>query len=130
MLIKFILKTRLSNNAKLRLKSNYESMQSLLNDIKTHLLTKKSDIALQAKLFSIKQNEKSIAEFGKELEELFVDLTISQANGDNNAFDTFRPINEKLTIKRFASGLRNQKLSTIISCRDFVYLKDAIRSAD
>ena len=57
MSIKFSLKTRLSNNAKLRLKSNYESMINLLNDIKIHLLTKKSDIALQTKLFSVKQNE-------------------------------------------------------------------------
>ena len=72
---------------------------------------------------------KSIAEFGKELKDLFVNLTISQTNGDNNAFDTLRPTNEKFAIKRFASGLRNQKLNTIISSRNIVYLKDAIRYA-
>lgn len=128
-LVKFILKTRLSNSAKLRLKSNYNSVGALIGDIKKHLLTRQSDTALQAKLFSTKQGDKCIAEFGKELEEIFVNLTISQANGDAGAFEVLRPINEKAAIKRFASGLRNQKLSTIISSRNFEGLKDAIRSA-
>ena len=48
MLIKCIFKIRLSNNAKLRLKHNYESMLNLLNDIQTHPLPKKLDINLQA----------------------------------------------------------------------------------
>lgn len=128
-LIKFILKTRISNNAKLRLKPSYENLDSLINDIKKHLLTKKSGTALQAKLFAAKQGDNSIAEFGKNLEDIFVNLTISQADGDSGAFDILRPINERVAVKRFASGLRNQRLGTIISARDFEFLKDAIRAA-
>lgn len=41
-----------------------------------------------------------------------------------------RPINEKNAISRFANGLRSQKLSTIISARNFTTLKDAIRAAE
>lgn len=128
-LINFILKTRLSGNAKLRLNNTYNSLESLNTDIKTYLLTRKSPTALQAQLFSIRQNNRSIEAFGKELEDLFVDLTIAQANDDPDSFNILRPINEKSAIKRFANGLRNQRLSTIISSRNFEFLKDAIREA-
>lgn len=128
-LINFILKTRLSSNAKLRLKTTYNSLETLVTDIKTYLLTRKSPTALQAQLFSIKQSSRSIEEFGKELEDLFVGLTISQANDDPDIYEILRPINEKSAIKRFANGLRSQRLSTIISARNFEYLKDAIKEA-
>lgn len=129
LLINFILKTRLTTNAKLRLKSTYTTVQALLTDIRKHLLTQKSDVALQSKLNSMRQGDKTIEQFGKELEELFVDLTISQAQNNDNAYEILRPINEKNAIKRFSDGLRNQKLSTIISSRNYSYLKDAIRAA-
>lgn len=128
-LIKFVLKTKLSASAKLRLASQYDTVENLVSDMKTHLLTKKSDTALQSKLARARQGEKSIEDFGKELEELFVDLTISQANGDENAYSVLKPLNEKMAVKRFADGLRNQKLSTIIASRNFNALKDAIRAA-
>lgn len=34
-----------------------------------------------------------------------------------------------MTLKRFAHGLRNQRLSTIIASRNFKFLKDSIRAA-
>lgn len=128
-LINFILKTRLSGNAKLRLQNTYNSLEALITDIKTYLLTRNSPTALQARLFSIRQNNRSIEEFGKELEDLFVDLTIAQANDDPNIYNILRPINEKSAIIRFANGLRSQRLSTIISSRNCKFLKDAIREA-
>lgn len=128
-LIKFVLKTRLTNSAKLRLNNSYDTIADLLVDIKRHLLTRQSDTALQSKLFRAKQGQKSIESFGKELESLFVNLTISQANGDDNSFAILKPINEKIAIKRFSDGLRDQKLSTIIAARNFSFLKDAIRAA-
>lgn len=129
LLIKFVLKTRISNSAKLRLKANYATVNELLTDIRTHLLTRKSDTAIQVKLLRTRQGDKSVEDFGKELEELFVNLTIAQANGNHATYDILRPINEKTAIKRFADGLRNQKLSTIIASQKFEYLKDAIRAA-
>ncbi|CAG9761338.1 unnamed protein product [Ceutorhynchus assimilis] len=128
-LIKFVLKTRLTSSAKLRLNDSYNSVADLLVDIKRHLLTIQSDTALQSKLFRAKQGQKSIESFGKELESLFVNLTISQANGDNDSFTILKPINEKIAIKRFSDGLRDQRLSTIIAARNFPFLKDAIRAA-
>ncbi|CAG9762616.1 unnamed protein product [Ceutorhynchus assimilis] len=129
LLIKFVLKTRLSNSAKLRLSTSYNSVNDLLGDIKKHFLTIKSDSALQLKLFRSKQGDKSIESFGKDLEELFVNLTISQAKGDENAYNVLKPINERLALKQFTDGLRNQRLSTIMASRNFSYLKDAIRAA-
>lgn len=128
-LINFVLKTRLSQNAKLRLNTSYETVEALVKDIKDHLLSKKSSTALQSKLSRAVQGNRSINEFGNYIENLFVNLTISQADGDNNAFKVLKSVNEKTAIKQFADGLRNQRLNTIIAARNFNSLKDCIRAA-
>ncbi|KAI5634681.1 hypothetical protein NE865_12589 [Phthorimaea operculella] len=128
-LISFVLKTRLSQSAKLKLENTYGTVKDLTKDMRKHLLPQKSATAIQAKMHSLRQNEKSVEEFGKELSEIFVDLTISQADGDASAYKILRPLNEKTAIKRFADGLRNRRLSTIITARDFSTLKDAIQAA-
>lgn len=128
-LITFVLKTRLSSSAKLRLDESYPSVKELITAMKSCLLTKKSDTALQNKMMRTKQGNKSIEDFGKELEQLFVDLTIAQADGNNASYKILKPINEKNAIKQFADGLRNYKTSTIIAARNFSSLKDAIRAA-
>lgn len=38
---------------------------------------------------------RSIEDYGKEIERLFDELTISQADGDTNKFEILRPLNEK-----------------------------------
>lgn len=129
LLIRFVLKTRCSSSARLRLKENYTTIDSFILDVKTHLLTKKSDTALMTKLVNANQNSKSIECFGKELEELFVELTIAQAGDSTSAYDVLRPLNEKTAIKKFADGLRNRKLGTVIAARNYDSLKDAIRGA-
>lgn len=128
-LIQFVLKSRLSESAKLRMRANYSSVTELLSDMRTILLPKKSDTAIQSKLQHARQNERSIEEYGKELEQLFVDLTITQANGDTNAYQILKPVNERIAIKRFSDGLRNSRLSTIIAARNYNTLKDAIQGA-
>lgn len=129
LLIKFVLKTRLTQSAKLRLSSTYVNVEQMINDMRKHLLTKKSDTALQKKLMTAKQGNRSIEQFGQELEELFVNLTISQANGNTASYDVLKPLNEKLAINRFAQGLRSEKLNTIIAARAYSSLKDAIQGA-
>lgn len=128
-LIQFVLKTRLSESAKLRLNETYASVTSLVNDMKAHLLTKQSATALHSELARAKQNTSTIDEFGQRLEDLFVKLTISQANGDQSAYKILKPINEKLAVQRFTDGLRNRQLSTILAARNYTALKDAIRGA-
>ena len=128
-LINFILKTRLSESAKLRLSNKYESVELLVDDMKKHLLTKKSFIALQQQLMGSTQGNRSLEDYGKEIENLFVELTISQADGDMQKYEILKPLNEKMAIKRFASGVRNTSLSTIISARNYGNLKDVIRGA-
>lgn len=128
-LVNFVLKTRLSQNAKLKLCPNYESLDSLLKDMRKCLLPQKSSTAIQTKLQQAYQHEKSVVEFGKEITDLFVDLTISQADGDQNAYNILRPLNEKYAIRRFADGLRSRRLSLIVAARNFTSLKDAIQSA-
>ncbi|KAH9641638.1 hypothetical protein HF086_009984 [Spodoptera exigua] len=81
----------------------------------------------------------SISKFGDNLTDLFVGLTIAQSDENPKTSKILRPINEKLAIytskpsanlKRFADGLRNRRLSTIISARDYSQLKDAVRAAE
>lgn len=130
LLINFVLKTRLNEGAKMRLNNSYNTVQELLTDMRNHLLTIKSDTALQTKLQQARQGNKSIQQFGCEIERMFVDLTITQAKGDSNAYNVLRPLNEKNAIKRFSDGLQSQRLGTIISARNFSSLKDAVRAAE
>lgn len=130
MLISFVLKTRLTKTAKLKLKCDYDNINSLVQDIKTYLLTKKSANSILSQLNNFSQNNMSISEYGNKLSELFIDLTIAQADGNETAREILRPINEKLAIKRFSDGLRYKRLSTIISARNYSELKDAVRAAE
>lgn len=128
-LIKFVLKGRLTETAKLRLASDYTSIADLLRDLKKHLLPPKSSTAIQSRLHDAYQGRKSIDEYGSELEKLFTDLTISQAGGDTAKFDILKHINENTAIKKFADGLKDTRLSTIIAARNFSSLRDAIQAA-
>lgn len=128
-LITFILKSRLSESAKLRMCQNYTSISDLIKDMKSFLLPKKSDTAIQSQLQRAKQGGRTIEDFGKDIESMFVDLTISQADGDSQKYKILKTINEKNAIKRFSDGLRNSRISTIIAARNYVTLQDAIRGA-
>lgn len=128
-LINFVLKSRLSKSAKLRLSSTYSTVKDLVHAMKTQLLTLKSATSIQQQLNNIKQSSMTIEKFGSNIETLFVDLTISQSNGDEKTYAILRPINEKMATKRFSDGLRDSRLSTIIAARDYSSLKDAIRAA-
>lgn len=128
-LISFVLKNRLSQSAKLLLSTSYSDIDSLIKDIKCQLLPKKSASSIQNSLQRARQNDMSINDFGKQLSEMFVDLTIAQADGNSSSYSVLKPINEKQAIKRFADGLRNRRISTIIAARNFDHLKDAIQAA-
>lgn len=128
-LVQFVLKSRLSQAAKLRLRENYPNVSDLVNDMRVELLPTKGATAIQKRLYNLRQNDMTISDFGKEITELFVDLTITQAEGNTNKYNVLKPVNEKTAIKQFSEGLRNRRLSTIISARNFSSLKDAIQSA-
>lgn len=128
-LLNFVLKSRLSPAAKLKLSSSYPNIDEFIADMKTQLLPKKCATAIQRRLQNFKQSHLSIDEFGKQITEMFVELTISQSDGNDASFKVLKPLNEKQAIKYFADGLRNRRLSTIISAQKFTSLKDAIQSA-
>lgn len=128
-LIQFVLKTRLTESAKLRLSTTYASCEELVKDMRKHLLTTKSSISIHSQLMRATQSSSSVDEFGKKIEELFVDLTITQADGNDSSYSVLKPINEKLAIKRFTDGLRNRQLSVILAARNYTTLKDVIRAA-
>lgn len=128
-LVNYVLKTRLTQNAKLRLASTYNTVETLITDIKTHLLTKKSSAALASDLHSAKQNNKTIDEFAKNIEELFINLTLAQADGDETKIPILKEVNEKLAINAFSNGLKISELRTIVKARDYATLKDAIVGA-
>lgn len=77
----------------------------------------------------MKQKGKSVEGFEKAIEELFVDLTIAQADGNSANYQVFKNVNEKQAIRSFADGLRDHEMGTLVKARNFVSLKDAIRSA-
>ncbi|XP_053611999.1 uncharacterized protein LOC128676086 [Plodia interpunctella] len=128
-LINFVLKSRITQAAKLRLRDDYADVDALISDMNKELLPRKGATAIQNKLQKLRQNELSISDYGKQITELFEDLTISQANGNSECYNILKPINEKQAIKQFSDGLRNRRLSTIISARNYSYLKDAIQAA-
>jgi hypothetical protein len=128
-LINFVLKNRLSQVGKLKLSQSYTSVDDMVKDMKKQLLPKKSATAIQNKMQTLKQGDFSIDDFGQQLSNMFVDLTIAQSDGDSNTFRILKNINEKQAIKRFADGLRNRRISTIIAARDYESLKDAIQGA-
>ncbi|CAH2083624.1 unnamed protein product [Euphydryas editha] len=128
-LINFVLKTRLTESAKLRLEKTYTSCSILIADIRKHLLTTKSSTALHSQLFTCSQGSRSIEEYGKSLEELFTQLTVSQADGNTSAYNILKPLNEKLAVHRFADGLRNKNLNLILTARNYDSLKDVIQAA-
>lgn len=64
-LILFILKTRLTESAKLRLAEIYDSVDLLLKDMKQNLLTNKFTTAVHSDLIGTKQNYLSIDDYGK-----------------------------------------------------------------
>ncbi|CAK1585977.1 unnamed protein product [Parnassius mnemosyne] len=104
-LIKFILKSRLSRSAKLRLQDDYSNVEDLVSDMQKELLPRKSAAAIQSKLQKLRQNDMPIADYGKQITELFVDLTISQANGNTEYYNILKTVNEKQAIKQFSDGL-------------------------
>lgn len=129
LLIIFILKSRLSENAKLRISDKYEAVSELVKDLRNNLLTKKSYTAIQSQMQIVRQGQRSIEEYGKEIEQLFTDMTISQADGESSVYSVLKPINEKSAIKTFSDGLRSSRLSTIIASRNYNNLKEAIQAA-
>ncbi|XP_063366320.1 uncharacterized protein LOC134654780 [Cydia amplana] len=128
-LINFVLKSRLSQLAKLKLEEKYSNVEGLISDMRCKLLPQKAATTIQSKLQQMRQDNLTISDYGQELTQLFVDLTITQANGNSKNYDVLKPLNEKIAIKRIADGLRNRRISTIIAARDFTSLKDAVQAA-
>lgn len=60
LLIKFVLKSRLSENAKLHMATNYVSINDLIQDLRKTLLTEKSFTAIQQRLQTISQGWRTI----------------------------------------------------------------------
>lgn len=129
LLIKYVLKTKLTQNAKLRLDSAYNSVDNLLRDMKKCLLSQKSPAILSNQLHCVKQDGKTIDEYAKKVETLLFDLTTAQAENDATALGVLRKINEKIAINAFTNGLRNNELKTIVKARDYKCLKDAVTGA-
>lgn len=129
LLIKFVLKGRLSENAKLRLSNSYSEISGLITDLRKHLLTTKSFTAIQSQLQNTNQGWRSLDEYGTEIEKLFTDLTISQADGNSAKYAVLKPLNEKMAVKIFSNGLKNSRTSTIVAARNYDSLKDAIQAA-
>lgn len=129
LLTNYILKLKLSESAKIRLKQTYASNQLLIADLRSHFIATKSISALSVQLNNAKQHSLSIDQFGRSLEEMLVDLTLTQADGNEGHVNILRGVNEKIAINSFANGLNNPNLKTIIKARNYSSLNDAIRGA-
>jgi hypothetical protein len=128
-LIKYVLKAKLSQSAKMRLEQTYANINDLIQDMKSHLLSKKSAASLSTQLHSAKQGNKSIEEYAGVVEQLLLDLTIAESENNANAATILREVNEKLALNAFSNGLKNSDLRTIIKSRNYNKLKDAVLAA-
>lgn len=123
LLINFVLKTRLKPTAKIRLNSEYNTVSSLLTDIKNNLLTIRSPSAIIQNIYSHRQTS-SLDRFCKEIETMFSDLTLAQ-----NSNKILVEENEKLVIRCFTNGLADVEIRGILKARKYEKLKDAIKDA-
>lgn len=128
-LIKFVLKTRLSENAKIRLNKSYDSLEALAEDIRINFITQKSAAVLSNQLHQIRQLEKSIDDFGSEVEQLLSELTLAQAGSDDTLLKSLRSVNEQIAINSFCNGIRNHDVRMIVKARHCATLKEAINTA-
>ncbi|KAL3268330.1 hypothetical protein HHI36_007448 [Cryptolaemus montrouzieri] len=95
--------------------------------MKEYPSTKKSASALSVELHIARQSHKSIAEFGKSIEELMNNLTLAQSCGNNENAQILAKTNENIAITTFANGLRDNDL--IVKSRNHAKLRDSVRSA-
>lgn len=128
-LINFVLKSRLTSNAKVRLNKTYASVDLLVKDIQEHFITKRSAIVLSNQLHQCSQKEKTIDEFGNEIEQLLSELTLAQSGNDDTLLQALRPVNEPIAINSFTNGIRNHDIRTILKARNCSTLKEAISVA-
>nr|XP_022915548.1 uncharacterized protein MAL13P1.304-like [Onthophagus taurus] len=129
LLINYVLKTRLSGNAKVRLNKKYDTVETLVRDIRENFTTRKSATTLSNQLHNSLQQSKTVDDFGRDIEQLLTDLTFAQAGDDENLLSSLRIVNEKLAINSFCNGLKNHELRTILKARNCKTLKDAINVA-
>ncbi|KAK5639017.1 hypothetical protein RI129_011509 [Pyrocoelia pectoralis] len=128
-LINYVLKTRITENAKIRLNKVYETVERLTNDIRENFISKQSAIVLAGQLHNMTQQNQSIEKFGEKLEQLLSNLSIAQAGQDDAALRILYNVNEKNAINVFCNGLRNPELRTIVKSRNCEKLRDAITIA-
>lgn len=129
MLTNYVLKIKLNQSSKLRLKRAYNSNVELVADIREQLLPKKSIAALSLELHRAKQSTKSIEEYGRSIEDLMNNLTLAQAGNSTEAAQNFNESNETIAIHTFANGLRDSEIKLVVKARNYQKLKDAINGA-
>lgn len=128
-LINFVLKTRLSENAKIRLNSNYNSVDDLTRDLRANFVTQKSAVVLSNQLHQARQLDKSIDDFAQEIEQLLSNLTWAQAGNDATLLQSLRVVNENIAVNSFCNGIKNHDIRMIVKARNCSTLKDAISVA-
>ncbi|KAK9879224.1 hypothetical protein WA026_004070 [Henosepilachna vigintioctopunctata] len=128
-LTNFVLKSRLTENAKIRLRQTYDSNELLIADLRKNFIEKQSIPTISSLLHNATQSGTSIESFGKKIEDLMVNLTISEADGNMEVAKTLRHVNERIAIHTFASGLENIDLRTIVKARNYQSMSEAIQGA-
>lgn len=129
LLTTYVLKTKITQAAKLRLNSVYEANADLIVDLRRNFITKQAASAISIEIHNARQGQKSVEDYGQTIESLMVNLTLSQANGDEAIARVLSKTNEKIAIASFANGLRDPELKTLIKARNFETLQAAIVAA-
>ncbi|KAH1021777.1 hypothetical protein HUJ04_011261 [Dendroctonus ponderosae] len=110
------------------LQSIYPSMSAV--DLKTAIsllpVLKDTESSTNQLIDAIELYESVLTDDGKRL---LINFVLKTRLSSSAKLRVLKLINEKMVWKRFADGLRNQRLSSIIASRNFVLLKDAIRAA-
>ncbi|KAK9884229.1 hypothetical protein WA026_005178 [Henosepilachna vigintioctopunctata] len=128
-LTNFVLKSRLTEDEKIRLRQTYDSNELLIADLRKNFIQKQSIATISSLLHNATQSGTSIESFGKKIEDLMINLTISEADGNMEVAKTLRHVNERIAIHTFASGSENIDLRTIVKARKNQSSSEAIQGA-
>lgn len=129
LLINYVLKACITYRDRIRMKATYGNIEELIVDLKKHFLPKQSSTVLAAKLQATNQGNLNIEEYGRSIEALMSDLTISQADNNANSTEIFAQANEKIAIDVFTRGIRDPEIRTILRARNYERLSEAVNAA-
>lgn len=130
-LIKFVLKTRLSEKVKNKLvtQSVPTNLKALQDTLQYVFKPNKTPLAIQTELGTVSQGNKNITDYSQKVETLMAQLNMLQISEQGEAHrDIISKLNEQLALNAFKNGLNEPLKATIYAARPKT-LQEAVQIA-